>query len=83
MVAVSRMNGHAKHPDKGDEDDEGHAEFTPPDGGWGWVVCFASFWVNGTVFGMLNTYGVLLPSISQLASGEENITTKVCKYGAP
>ncbi|XP_067950664.1 monocarboxylate transporter 10-like [Watersipora subatra] len=52
-------------------------EFTPPDGGWGWVVCFASFWVNGTIFGMLNTFGVLLPEISKLGGEQQNVTTKV------
>lgn len=52
--------------------------FTPPDGGYGWLVCFASFWVNGTVFGMLNTFGVLLPYFSEGVEGE-NVTTRVCK----
>ncbi|XP_055938722.1 monocarboxylate transporter 10-like isoform X1 [Argiope bruennichi] len=33
--------------------------FTPPDGGWGWVVCLASFWTNGTIFGVMNCFGVL------------------------
>lgn len=31
----------------------------PPDGGWGWVVCLASFWTNGTIFGIMNCFGVL------------------------
>lgn len=34
-------------------------EFVPPDGGWGWVVCFASLWANGTVFGIINTFGIV------------------------
>jgi len=54
-------------------------EFVPPDGGRGWLVCLASFWVNGVVFGMLNTFGILLPHMSQLADTEENVTTKVCE----
>lgn len=33
--------------------------FQPPDGGWGWVVCLASFWTNGTIFGIMNCFGVL------------------------
>ncbi|XP_077977769.1 monocarboxylate transporter 10-like [Glandiceps talaboti] len=36
------------------------SEHVPPEGGWGWVVCIASFWTNGTVFGILNSFGVLL-----------------------
>ncbi|XP_070557441.1 monocarboxylate transporter 10-like [Ptychodera flava] len=34
-----------------------------PEGGWGWVVCFASFWTNATVFGINNCFGVLLVAI--------------------
>ncbi|GFR14744.1 monocarboxylate transporter 10 [Trichonephila clavata] len=33
--------------------------FEPPDGGWGWIVCLASFWTNGTIFGVMNCFGVL------------------------
>ncbi|XP_074650030.1 monocarboxylate transporter 10-like [Tubulanus polymorphus] len=28
------------------------------EGGYGWLVCFASFWTNGTVFGTINTFGI-------------------------
>lgn len=44
-------NGRVKAADTG--------EFVPPDGGWGWVVCFASLWANGTVFGIINTFGIV------------------------
>ncbi|XP_022245308.1 monocarboxylate transporter 10-like isoform X2 [Limulus polyphemus] len=30
-----------------------------PEGGWGWVVCLASFWTNGIIFGVMNCYGVI------------------------
>ncbi|XP_071501226.1 monocarboxylate transporter 10-like [Diadema antillarum] len=30
-----------------------------PEGGWGWVVCLASCWTNGVVFGIINSFGVL------------------------
>lgn len=33
--------------------------FTPPDGGWGWIVCLTSLWANGTVFGIINTFGIV------------------------
>ncbi|XP_045197164.2 monocarboxylate transporter 10-like isoform X2 [Mercenaria mercenaria] len=35
------------------------APFTPPDGGWGWIVCLTSLWANGTVFGIINTFGIV------------------------
>lgn len=47
----------ALNPDK-TESNKSKA-FQPPDGGWGWVVCLASFWTNGTIFGIMNCFGVL------------------------
>lgn len=35
------------------------AEFTPPEGGWGWVVMLSAMWCNGSVFGIQNACGVL------------------------
>ena len=32
---------------------------TPPNGGWGWVVVFASFFSNFIVDGVLYTFGIL------------------------
>lgn len=56
-------------------------EFEPPEGGWGWVVCFASFWTNGTIFGILNLFGVLFVSIIDefKVPGGDDIAFKACK----
>ncbi|KAK2194069.1 hypothetical protein NP493_3g11038 [Ridgeia piscesae] len=35
----------------------------PPDGGWGWVVVFASFVCTSVVDGVCNSYGLFLPHI--------------------
>jgi len=32
----------------------------PPDGGWGWVVCFGSFMVNFILDGVMFSFGVML-----------------------
>ena len=32
----------------------------PPDGGWGWVVCLASFFCNFMVDGIAYSFGILL-----------------------
>ncbi|XP_060704694.1 monocarboxylate transporter 10 [Hemiscyllium ocellatum] len=37
--------------------------FVPPEGGWGWVVMFASMWCNGSVFGIQNAFGLLFLSL--------------------
>uniref|UniRef100_A0A182MPH1 Major facilitator superfamily (MFS) profile domain-containing protein n=1 Tax=Anopheles culicifacies TaxID=139723 RepID=A0A182MPH1_9DIPT len=36
-----------------------YAEARPPDGGWGWVVCFASFMVNLIADGVTFSFGVM------------------------
>lgn len=45
--------------------------FTPPDGGcWAWLVCAASCWTNGTVFGIINSFGVLLVAMKELEGAD-------------
>lgn len=39
--------------------DSNQDAFVPPDGGWGWIVCLTSLWANGTVFGIINTFGIV------------------------
>lgn len=56
-------------------------EFTPPDGGWGWVVCFTSMLCNGTVFSIMNTFGILYTFLlDEYAAGDSEISLKTCKY---
>ncbi|KAK3096944.1 hypothetical protein FSP39_005008 [Pinctada imbricata] len=45
----------AKPPVRGSDS----AEFVPPDGGWGWVVCATSLLANGTAFSIINTFGII------------------------
>lgn len=49
-----------------DDDDEAY-EFgelpPPPDGGYGWVVVFASFMCNLVVDGIAYTFGIFLPEL--------------------
>lgn len=37
---------------------------TPPDGGWGWMVVFASFMINAIVDGFCYSFGILLPEFT-------------------
>lgn len=41
-------------------------EIRPPDGGWGWVICFATFMTNFTTTGMTSSSGILLLGILDL-----------------
>lgn len=54
--------------DNGDEDEDEDEESVygelppPPDGGYGWVICFASFMCNMIVDGIAYTFGIFLDS---------------------
>lgn len=51
--------------DDGDQEDDGslmELELPPPpDGGYGWVIVFASFMCNLIVDGIAYTFGIFLP----------------------
>ncbi|XP_061193500.1 monocarboxylate transporter 10-like [Saccostrea echinata] len=58
-------------------------EFVPPDGGWGWVVCFTVFLTNGTFCGILNTFGIeYVYLIEQYAKGDPAISFKTSWVGS-
>lgn len=47
-----------RHQQSHNEDQE--EEFTPPDGGSrAWLVMVGSFFCNGIIFGVINSYGVI------------------------
>ncbi|XP_076872789.1 monocarboxylate transporter 10 [Brachyhypopomus gauderio] len=50
---------------KGSAAEKAHVEpeFVHPEGGWGWVVMFASMWCNGSVFGIQNAFGILFVAL--------------------
>ncbi|XP_076466855.1 monocarboxylate transporter 10-like [Babylonia areolata] len=45
--------------------------FVQPEGGWGWVVCFTSMCSNGTVFGSINTFGILFVAMLDQFGGDD------------
>ncbi|ELT95892.1 hypothetical protein CAPTEDRAFT_176101 [Capitella teleta] len=62
---------------------ENTKDFVPADGGYGWLVCFASFWANGTLFGILNTFGIIyVELIEEFGKPGEDIAFKTSWIGA-
>ncbi|XP_042869845.1 monocarboxylate transporter 12-like [Penaeus japonicus] len=62
---------HEVSPRKGDMEDEGEENQevttmpTPPDGGWGWVVVFASFMIHVFADGFTYTFGIYFVHLLQ------------------
>ena len=81
-VTQSEKEALASATDVAQDVELGEEEFVPSEGGWGWVVCFASFWTNGTVFGTLNTFGVIYVEMMKEFenSDDANLAFKLCKY---
>nr|XP_054922868.1 monocarboxylate transporter 10-like isoform X2 [Dermacentor andersoni] len=52
------------------------------DGGLAWLVCLASFWVHGAVFGIINCFGVLYPVIHDLAPDKEQASFHASLVGS-
>ena len=56
-------------------------EFEPVDGGFrAWLVCVTSFWCNGTLFGILNIFGLLFVALKDefANSTDEDLAFKIC-----
>lgn len=53
------------------------ARIQPPDGGWGWVVCFAAFMTNFTVSGITSTNGIILLGLLDLFNDSVSKTSLI------
>ncbi|XP_050400283.1 monocarboxylate transporter 10 isoform X2 [Patella vulgata] len=57
--------------------------FKPPDGGWGWFVCFTALVANGTVIAIINTYGIIYVAIEdKFSTKEQSIAFKTSLVGS-
>ncbi|XP_064489259.1 monocarboxylate transporter 10-like [Ornithodoros turicata] len=52
------------------------------EGGWGWIVCFGSFWIHGVVFGLINSFGVLYVEMIHLAYDKKNAASYTSLVGS-
>ena len=60
-------------------DTDRYSDQEPPDGGcWAWLVLLGCFLVNGIIFGIINTFGILLVELKKEMdkAGVEDATSK-------
>lgn len=50
------------------------SQFTPPDGGWGWVVVFASFMISFIADGITHSFGILFVEFFEFFSASKSTT---------
>ncbi|XP_035664238.1 monocarboxylate transporter 10-like [Branchiostoma floridae] len=62
-------------PDRAADRSPSGAQRGPPEGGYGWAVCLAAMWTNGTIFGLLNTSGVLFVALLEAFPGSDAFQT--------
>lgn len=68
------QNGNGKVPEDSKDGIATTTVVVPPDGGWGWVVMFASFLCNVIVDGVVFTSGLFLKDIRQdFGAGEAEV----------
>merc|ERR1712192_309312 len=74
-------------PGRGSDKDSQHeanSKVEPPDGGaWAWLVMSACFLVNGIIFGIINTFGILFVELKKemVANGVEDASAKCSLVG--
>lgn len=55
-------------------EDQIHHDDTPPDGGWGWVVCLGALMVNFLTVGQQNSAGVVYSALLNEHSSQRGET---------
>uniref|UniRef100_T1IVH9 Uncharacterized protein n=1 Tax=Strigamia maritima TaxID=126957 RepID=T1IVH9_STRMM len=73
-----KCNSHKSTPKTGKNDRECQMD----SGFKAWMVCFASFWTNGTIFGIINSTGVLYVELKEKYKDTENVTVLAAIVGS-
>lgn len=66
------VNGQVSVPEHSADPAADPLDFVHPEGGWGWLVMFASMWCNGSVFGIQNAFGILFLSLLKEFGSEDD-----------
>jgi len=62
---------------KFDENESSGQSVTPPDGGWGWAVVFASFMIHIIADGITYSFGVFLPELIKEFDSDRGATSLI------
>ena len=54
-----------------------NTSLAPPDGGWGWVICFSAFFAMVILDGMMFSFGVLFIELQQYFNSDKGETAMV------
>lgn len=83
QIVASSINIKQKLNEPGNVDD---VDFSPaskstaPDGGWrAWMVCVASFYCNGAMFGVMNSAGVIYVKLQEHFPTEKDDSFRLCE----
>ena len=60
---TNNINGNLKDNESTTEEFVSYASFQPPDGGYGWIVVLAAFFVQFFVLGTMNNFGILFTEL--------------------
>ena len=66
----------------GTPEDQIHRDETPPDGGWGWVVCLGALMVNFLTVGQQTSAGVVYSALLNEHSSQRGETGKFHSFTA-
>jgi len=88
MASDLEKNGKGCCKEKGQEEEEEKqleemmegeetTSITPPDGGWGWVVVFASFMIHIIADGITYSFGIFLVELIKVFQAERGVTSLI------
>ncbi|XP_037938720.1 uncharacterized protein LOC119671917 [Teleopsis dalmanni] len=75
-IAVYNETTRPKKPKRRDKSDLG-PDFVAPDGGWGWVICFAAGFSNFAIFPALQQYGFIYRQRMEVLGFDAKQTTTI------
>ena len=68
----NKASSSKRYTNEEDERNQEENEYVPIDGGYGWVVCLATFWCFGIIIGMDYNYSLIYNKLVIVYNNTEN-----------